>query len=134
MDKMICGNTQAEIDHDLAQSEFERSTEHRAATLALKDKRHEFISALLKNNYYTVGQNTYTLRDAIESIQDDAFWNEIVFSSCGVDNTVLYLFTEIDDEDFIQNWYASGNMSKWHPEILKQVESLADNAIGELNE
>lgn len=125
---MICGNTHAEIDNDTAQYKFERSAEHLAATMIMKDKRHKFVSDLLANKYHTIGKNTYTLRDAIECIQDDNFWN---YAPCTSDEPISEL---INNDGMVEALYEHGALPKFHSVILSAVESLADTVIGDIDD
>jgi len=80
-----CGNTQAEIDNDSPlsfQQVCESRREHERAMHMLREKRAEFIAKLLRNEDATVKMfsggkswnNTYTLAEAIEDIDEEAFW------------------------------------------------------------
>jgi hypothetical protein len=123
---MICPVVYAEIENDNAQYKYERSSEHLAATLALKDERHSFISDLMANNYHTVGVNTYTLRDAIECIQDDEFWQFSPEGLCSIDELM-----SVDGS--VESLFADGKLPQFHVLILNAVTSLADIAIGEID-
>jgi len=136
MEQMICGNTQAELEHDHKMSMYANSSEYRAAQLLLKDKRANFISSLLKNVDCEGKSGMYSLSDCIDCIDEGSgLWREKVHLEFG-GHTLQFWVTvgEIWDltGDDVAKLYVAGKLSPaWHTEITKQVELMADMAVGE---
>lgn len=133
---MLDGNSAAELDHDHKMSMYANSSEYKAAQLLLKDDRANFISSLLKNVDCEGKNGMYSLSDCIDCIDKNSeLWNERIHLEFG--GHVLQCWVSVGEiwdftGDDVAKLYVAGKLSpEWHTEILKQVESMADTAIGD---
>lgn len=130
---MLDSNTLAEIDRDqpLRFRSVEDAMEHHAAREIVRNQCNAFKERLLKNRDYTVGLNIYSLKDAIEIIDCEQFWNYEVFETTGaLPVTIEHLFAHSENENIIQDWYAAGALPQWNYVIEKAVDDLADLVFG----
>lgn len=133
-DKIPCGNTQAEIDRDHAQYDFERSQEHRNAVAMICEQKKEFITNLMTNGYSSVkcfgGTRTYYLNDAVQDIHPKGgFWYlEVEYENQKQSIDDVYE----NDPDFVIELITSGKLPTNLEKIVKSaVETLADEVLGD---
>ena len=130
----LCGNTQAEIDHDQDKFDLERSAENAEAMQLLREARAAFIRKLMRNDPVTVRGYScgfkiisfYTLADAIGEVDNDDMWDMLIREGEDPD---LQTFAQAfqDDPELICEMFVAGKLDQFKILIQHEVERLADN-------
>lgn len=128
MDKMIDGNSAAELANDSNVARLDAKYEHIEAMSELKKARKKFIKELLGNGIartHSYPGNDYFLWDAIDNI---GFNNPLWLKSVTYDGLGTSLLELADnDPDFIVEMFLHGRLEEFRPVITEQVEAIANS-------
>ncbi len=123
----MCPVRYAEIEYDTPAKRRREQLEEDELYMSIQKKElAKFIADLSQNIDTRVGDNLYTLREAMEDITDKSFWNfKPKLKEFGPQaQTVFEIFDRYDydnEEDLIQQMYMRGE--------LPQFKKLIDDAI-----
>lgn len=130
----LCGNTQAEIEHDEALAMIAMSHEHAEAMQLLREAKADFIAKLMRNEPVTVKDyssgfrigSTHTLADAIGEVNNDDMWDMLIRPGEDPD---LQTFAQAfeDDPELVCEMFVKGELAQFAILIRHEVECLADN-------
>lgn len=129
----MCENDWHELDNDTKRRiSHEQLDEHYDYLDRQKAELDKFVSDLSQNIDTKVGENIYTLRNAIECIQDENFWQSRIWpcsAPVAARLSIGEIFDEFEteeEESLIQELYASGELTQFHCIIQAAIKQLAN--------